>query len=41
MLRLAKKGLMHIFDLILEVGQRVDIAGLMGSVANLLPGRNM
>ena len=41
MLGLAEKSLMHVLDLILEVGQRVDIAGLMASVAGLLLGRQM
>ena len=38
MLRLAEKRLMHIFDLVLEVWQCVDIAGQMACVANLLLG---
>ena len=41
MLGLAEKSLMHVFDLVLEVGQCVDITGLMASVANLLLGRQM
>ena len=38
MLRLTEEGLMHIFDLVLEVWQCVDIAGQMACVANLLLG---
>lgn len=41
MLGLAEKSLMHVFDLVLEVWQCVDITGLMDSMVNLLLGRQM